>query len=410
MKIWLKLFIGAILGVILGFLLPEGNETILRALGWLEGMAIRIGRYALVPVLFFSLTIAIYELRQDKQFWGHIFRTLLFMLGTTVFLIALGIIVTLVFIPSRIRISAEEQTENILLGVSQNFQELFPSNMFNALTGSGEYLFPVFIFAFFLGIGLSYDRNYSKPVISLIDSLSRIFYHITAFFAEILFPVLIVLAAYWAVRYRETLKSGIFPELILLLGIFSAVLVFIVFPLLLYFIKPKVNPWTVLYGSLGPALAGFFSGDINFSLPVLLLHTKENLGVRRRSNMITLSLYSAFGRAGSAMIAVSSFIVIINSYSSLGVTSADLLSIGLRALAISFLLARHPGDGAYTALAVLCMSYGHSYEAGYLILKPLAFYLIAAGTFLDVMIICFSSFVLARLTGFQEDRTLRHYI
>jgi Na+/H+-dicarboxylate symporter len=410
MKIWLKLFIGAVLGLILGFLLPESNETILRALSWLEGMAIRIGRYALVPVLFFSLTIAIYELRQDRQFWRYIFRDLLFMLGTAVFLITLGIIVTLLFTPSRIRISAEEQTENILLGVSQNFQELFPSNMFNALTGSGEYLFPVFIFAFFLGIGLSYDRNYSRPVISLIDSLSRIFYHVTAFFLEVLSPVLIVLATYWAVRFRETLKSGIFLELILFLGIFSAVLAFIVFPLLLYFIKPKVNPWAVLYGSLGPALAGFFSGDINFSLPVLLLHAKENLGVRRRSNMITLSLYSAFGRAGSAMVAVSSFIVIINSYSSLGVTSADLFSIGLRALAISFLLPRHPGDGAYTALAVLCMSYGRGYEAGYLILKPLAFYLIATGTFLDVMISSFSSFVMARLTGFQADRTLRHYI
>jgi Na+/H+-dicarboxylate symporter len=410
MKIWLKLFIGAVLGIILGFLLPEDNETILRVLDWLEGMAIRIGRYALVPVLFFSLTIAIYELRQDKRFWGHVFRTLVFMLAVTAFLIALGIVVTLLFTPTRIPIQREEQTEEILLGVSRNFQELFPSNMFNALTGSGDYLFPVFIFAFFLGMGLSYDRNYSKPIISLIDSLSRIFYHVTAFFSEVLFPVLIVLAAYWAVRYREALKSGVFMDLILLLGIFSAVLVFVVFPLLLYFIKPKANPWAVLYGSLGPALAGFFSGDINFSLPVLIQHTKENLGIRRRSNMVSLSLYSVFGRAGSAMVAASSFIVIINSYSNLGVTSTDLLSIGLRAVVISFLLARHPGDGAYTALAVLCMSYGRSYEAGYLILKPLAFYLIAVGTFLDVMLSCFSSFVLARLTGFQEDRTLRHYI
>jgi Na+/H+-dicarboxylate symporter len=410
MKIWLKLFIGAVLGIVLGYLLPEANGTVLRVLGWLEGMAIRIGRYALVPVLFFSLVIAIYELRQDKRFWGHIFRTLLFVLGTTAFLIALGIIVTQIFTPGRIRIPREEQTEVAALEISRNFQELFPSNMFNALAGDGEYLFPFFIFAFFLGLGLSYDRNYSRPVISLIDSLSRIFYHVSAFFSEILSPVLIVLAAYWAVRFRETLKSGVFMELILLLGIFSAALAFVVFPLLLYFIKPKINPWAILYGSLGPALAAFFSGDINFSLPVLMQHAKENLGIRRRSNTITLSLYSVFGRAGSAAVAASAFIVVINSYSSLGVTTADLLSIGLKALAISFLLVRRPGDGAYAALAVLCMSYGRGYEAGYLILKPLAFYLIAVGTFLDVMLSCFSSFVLARFAGFQEDRTLRHYI
>jgi Na+/H+-dicarboxylate symporter len=410
MKIWLKLFIGAVLGIILGHLLPENNETVLRVLGWLEGMAIKIGRYALVPLLFFSLVIAIYELRQDKRFWRDVFRTLLFALGTTASLIALGITVTLLFTPAHIPISQEKQTEEFLLETSRNLQELFPSNMFNALAGSGEYLFPVFIFAFFLGLGFSYERKYSRQVISLADSLSRIFYHITLFFSEILSPLLIVLAAYWAVRFRDMLKSGVFLELILFLGIFSAVLAFIIFPLLLYFIKPKVNPWAILYGSLGPALAGFFSGDINFSLPLSIQHAKENLGVRRRSNTITLFLYSALGRAGSAMIAASSFIVIINSYSSLGITTADLLSIGLRALALSFLLARHPGDGAYAALAVLCMSYGRGYEAGYLILKPLAFYLIAIGTFIDVTLGCFSTFVLARLAGFQEDRTLRHYI
>jgi Na+/H+-dicarboxylate symporter len=410
MKIWLKLFICAVLGIVLGYLLPENNQTVMWVLDWLEGMAIKIGRYALVPLLFFSLVVAIYELRQDRRFWKDVLRTLLFVLGTTVSLIALGIIVTLIFTPAHIPISQEKQTEELLLETSRNLQELFPSNMFNALTGGGDYLFPVFVFAFFLCLGFSYERKYSKQIISLIDSLSRIFYHITLFFSEILSPVMIVLAAYWAVRFRDVLRSGVFLELILLLGILSVVLAFIVFPLLLYFVKPKVNPWAILYGSLGPALAGFFSGDINFSLPLLMQHAKENHGVRRRSNTITLFIYSAFGRAGSAMVAASAFIVIINSYSSLGVTAADMLSIGLKALTLSFLLVRHPGDGAYTALAVLCMSYGQDYEAGYLILKPLAFYLIAVGTFIDVTLNCFSTFVLARLTGLQEDRTLRHYI
>jgi Na+/H+-dicarboxylate symporter len=410
MKIWFKLFAGAVLGIVLGYLLPDNNGTVLRVLGWLEGMAIRIGRYSLVPLLFFSLLIAIYELRQDKRFWKDVLRTLLFMLGTAVFLITLGIIVTLLFSPGHIPLSREEQTEEVLLEVSRNFQELFPSNMFNALSGGGEYLFPVFVFAFFLGLGFSYERNHSRQIISIADSLSRIFYHMAVFISEILSPVMIVLAAYWAARFRGALRSGVFLELVLFLGIFGAALAFIVFPALLYFIKPRVNPWAVLYGSLGPALGGFFSGDINFSLPLLTHHAKENLGVRRRSNMITLPLYASFGRAGSAMIAVSSFVVIANSYSSLGLGAADLFSVGLRALALSFLLARHPGDGAYAALAVLCAGFGRGYEAGYLILKPLAFYLIAIGTFLDVTLGCFSAFVLARLAGFQEDRAPRHYI
>jgi Na+/H+-dicarboxylate symporter len=293
----------------------------------------------------------------------------------------------------------------IRLDVAGNVKELFPYNMFSVLAGDGVYLFPVCVFAFFLGVGLSQKRSYNKPVIALVDSLSHVFYNIALFFIEILGFIMIVLSCYWAIRFREVLRAEIYLDLILLLGIFAAVLGFGIFPMLLYFVRPKVNPWRVLYGSLGPAIAAFFSGDVNFSLPVLLSHAQENLGVQRRSNAVSLTLLNTFCRAGSAMAATVAFIVIFKSYSSLGITSAEILSIGIRAFAISFLLARHPGDGAYTALAVLCLGYGKGFEAGYLILKPLAFYLVAVGAFLDVMIASFAAYAAARVSGFVEEKS-----
>ncbi|MDR2403205.1 MAG: cation:dicarboxylase symporter family transporter [Spirochaetaceae bacterium] len=410
MKVWLKLLIGSLLGILLGFLLPRDNETITGALRWFEELALRIGRYGVVPVLVFSLAIGIYELRQDSKFWGIIFRSFLVMAGSGLFVIAAGIMVTLFFPPARIPILIEEQVEAISLGVRESVLDLFPSNMFAVLGSEGLYLFPVYVFAFFLGMGLSYDRNYTKPVLSLMDSLSRIFYHIASFFSEILALVIIILAAYWAVRYNEVLRAGVFKDLLLLLGIFSVILGFIILPLFLYLVKPKTNPWAELYGSLGPAIAAFFSGDINFTMPVLLRHAKENLGARRRINTVTIGLFTTFGRAGSAMVAAIAFIVIIKSYSSLGVTPMDVAAIGFRAFLISFLLARHPGDGAYTALAVLCAGYGRGFEAGYLILKPMAFYLVSVGTFLDVIIASFSTFAIAKMTGFQEEKSPRHFI
>jgi Na+/H+-dicarboxylate symporter len=410
MKVWVKLLIGSILGLILGFLLPRDNQTVIEALAWLEGIAIRIGRYTAIPVLLFSMTIGIYELRQDGGFWGMILRSFLMMIGIAFFVITAGIAATLFFPPGRIPILIEEQVETISLGIQTNVEELFSSNMFNVLATDGVYLFPVYVFAFFLGIGLSYDRSYTKLVISLVDSLSRIFYHIATLFSEILSPVLIALSAYWAVRYHGVIQTRTFRDLILLLSFLSVILAFGILPLFLYFIRPKTNPWVVLYGSLGPGIAAFFSADINFSIPVLLRHMKENLGVRRRASTVSLPLFTTFGRAGSAMVAAVAFIVIATSYSSLGITTADVAVIGLRAVLISFLLARHPGDGAYTALAVLCMGYGRGFEAGYLILKPLAFYLIAVGAFLDVMISSYAAFALAKLSGFQEEKSIRHFI
>jgi Na+/H+-dicarboxylate symporter len=410
MKVWVKLLAGSCLGIILGFLLPAGGQQALPVLAWLEKLALNIGRYAVVPILVFSLTIAIYELRQDGQFWPLVFKNLAAIAGASLFVIVLGILVTLVFPPTRIPIFIEEQMEAIRLGAADNILDLFPPNMFSALVSGGIYLFPVYVFAFFLGMGLSYDKNYTKPVLSLADSLSRIFYHIASFFSEILGFIMIVLSCYWAIRFHSVLRANVFKELIVLLAVFSIVLGLCLLPLFLYILRPKVNPYKILYGSLGPAITAFFSGDINFTLPVLMRHTKENFGVRRRSNAVSLSLFSTFCRGGSAMVAAIAFIVIIRSYSSLGITALDVFSIGIRAFGISFLLARHPGDGAYLALAVLCMGYGKGFEAGYLILKPLAFYLVAIGTFLDILICSLATYAIAHNNKFLEEKNLVHFI
>jgi Na+/H+-dicarboxylate symporter len=410
MKIWVKLLIGSALGCALGFLLPGENEGVMELLGWFEQFALRLGRYSAVPLLFFALIVAIYQLQMDKAFWPLAGKCALVILGAAALVIALGIGVTLLFPPARIPIQIAEQVETSSLDLGATVLRIFPDNMFAVLPGDGTFILPLCVLAFFLGMGLSFDRNYAKPLISLTDSLSRIFYHIAAFFTEIIALAVIVLSAYWAVRYHAAIQTGVFRDLMLLLGILCAALVFGVFPLILYLLHPRANPWAVLYGSLGPALAALFSGDLNFTLPLIIRHSKENLGVRRRANSVITALFTVFGRAGSAMVAAVSFIVIIKSYSSLGISLGDVAAIGLRAFFLSFLLAAYPGTGAFTALAALGMGYGRGFDSGYLNLKPIAFYMVAAGTFIDVMICSFASFAIARTNGLQEDKDMRYFI
>jgi len=410
MKVWVKFLIGSVLGMIIGFLLPD-NESVFAALSWFEKLAIGIGRYTVIPVLVFSLTIAVYELRMDEQFWPIILKNILFIITASIFVIFTGIAATMIFTPGRIPIETVEQVEVLKLNIGDNLLDIFPPNMLSVIATGGIYLFPVCIFAFFLGMGLNYDRNYSKPVISLVDSLSRIFYHVASFFSEILGFILIILAAFWAVRFNGILQAKVYKDLVVLLGVFSIVLCFIIMPLFLYILKPKTNPWRVLYGFLGPAIAAFLSGDINFTIPILQRHSKENFGIRRRSSAISISLFATFCRCGSAMVAASAFIVIIKSYSYLTISTLDLFTIGLYAFFISFVLARHPGDGAFIALAALCLSYsGGEYRAGYLILKPMAFYLIAIGSFIDIMLNAFGAYIIARTNGFIEEKNLVHFI
>ncbi len=410
MKVWIKLLAGTALGILLGIFLPADNAAIISASEWLAGFTINIGRYAVVPLLFFSIGIAVYELRRDGGFWLILLRSILFMAITGAFVIGAGLLAVSLFLPDRIPIIHDGIVENITLSVTENVIDLFPANMFQALVSDGVYLLPVCVFAFFLGTGLSYDKLAMKPVVSIIDALSRVFYHIASFFSEILGVILIALAAYWTFRYR-TVPLADFRGLLTLICVVSGVLCLLVFPLLLYLIKGRgTHPWSMLYSTISSALTAFFSGDVNFTLPVIFRHTKESLGVRRRVNAVTLPLFAVFGRAGSAMIAAVSLILIIKSYSSLEIPIESVFSIGLQAFFISFLLARHPGDGAYTALAVLCASYGQGFEAGYLILKPIAFYLIAIGTFVDIMLMNFGIYIIAKISGLQEDKPIRQFI
>ncbi|MDR0643776.1 MAG: cation:dicarboxylase symporter family transporter [Treponema sp.] len=412
MKVWFKLLAGAVLGIALGSFLPIGNQAISDIIEWIANFAVSAGRYTVVPMMVFSLCIAVYELRREGGFWSMLLKPFIFMVISATLVVGIGLVATILFPPARIPITQDGQVENISLSTLQNIADIFPQNMFSALVSDGVYLLPVYVFAFFVGLGLSYDRNFTKPVISLIDALSRIFYYIASFFSEVLGVALIALSAYWAFHWRGIGKVlSEFWSLIVLLAVTSALLGFIVFPLLLYFIvKNKPRPWALVYSSISSALCAFFSGDVNFTLPVLFRHMKESLGVRRRVTAVTVPLLTAFSRAGSAMVAAISFIVIIKSYSSLGITTVDIISIGLRALSISFLLARHPGDGAWIALAVLCTDYSQGFEAGYLILKPIAFYLIAIGTFLDIMLTNFAVYAIAKISELQEDKAMRQFI
>jgi Na+/H+-dicarboxylate symporter len=403
MKVWLKLVIGSVFGLALGFLLPENHPVVPRALDFLKTLAIGAGRYTALPMLVFSLTIGIYELRQDGKFWRFLTRIFFMIICSAFFLIALGIGVTMLFPPGRIPVLVEHQSEEIFFSPAQNLLDVFPSNMFYVLFNDGVYIFPLCVFAFFLALGLCYDRNYTKQIISLVDSLSRIFFHIATFFSEILGLLIIALTAFWAVKYKDALNLNVFSSLLRMLLIYILILTLIVFPLFLFFIKGVKSPWKTLYGCLGPAIAAFFSGDYNFSIPVMMMHLKENLGIRRRASSVALALFSTFGRCGSAMVACVAFIVIIKSYSSLGIPFADLLSIGLMAFVLSFLLARNSADAAFTALALLCTHYGRGFETGYLILKPVAFYLISAGTLIDVMVTALGSFATAHMSGFLDD-------
>ena len=409
MKIWIKYLAGIVAGIAFALVAPHQNAAFSDTTRNLADLAIQFGRYALYPVVFFSFTIGVYELRESKNLFRLGAITAGIIIITAILLTVTGLVTVLIRNPSRIPIFVEGATETGKLGIMESFRQLFPSSAFETFT-NGLFILPLCIFAGFAGAGCAVDRDDAKATLTLFDSLSRVSYAVMSFFVDVLAVGMIAISVNWVLQFHAMLASKVFIDFMMLLVFDFLLLALVVYPAIIRSLCGKINPYRVLYASIAPVFAAFFSGDSNMTLSVNLRHANESLGVRRRISSVTMPIFTVFGRAGTALTVTVSFIVILKSYSSLGIAAIDMLWLMGIAILLSFFLGRFPSGGAYVALAAVCALYGRGFEAGYLILKPAAFFICSIAAATDALSAVVGTFVIAKRWDMVNHRDLRFFI
>jgi Na+/H+-dicarboxylate symporter len=409
MKIWLKICIGAVAGVLLGMYLPDTSGEMSEFFVYLSGLAVRTGRYALLPMVFFGMVIAVYELKLENRLFAVYRKTIVYAVLTSFGMIVLGVILVSLFPPGRIPIIVEAQIPLEKPDLGELFYRIFPANLFTVFTDSSDFLLPLIVFALLCGITLTHDRGIFHSLVETCDSLSRLFYNINSFITEFLFIAAAALAASMMLRLRKAPEIGIFLKRFTVLGLFSLIIAFVIFPLLLYFLRGRKKPLRWICAQLAPAAGAFLSGDVYFSLGLLARHAKESLGIPRRICAVSPPFLTVFTRGGSAMIMIMAFIMVLRSYSSLEIGLSQLLWIIAAGYGLSFLLGAVPGLGAFVGLAMLSGMYGKEMEEGFLILRPVAVILVSLGALLDTVCASFVTSLVSdslRLTKEGKNREI----
>jgi Na+/H+-dicarboxylate symporters len=409
MKIWMKYLLGALLGAALALAVPIDDAGFRNALAFLYEASIRIGRYTLLPLVLFSVPVAVFEQNEDGEFWKGLGRSLLILFLTVAVLSLIGVVVAAIAHPARIPLVADAASAAKAPDVKDFVFSIFPESPFAGLA-SGQSLLPVYFLAVLLGLAFSHDRAATKPVVVLFDSLSRVFYQINSFFVEFLGIFIIAATAHNVLELRAAARADVFRPLLLAVGIEVLVVTLVLIPALLWFFGGRKNPYRVLYALLAPSLAALVSGDLYFSLGTLMKHSKESLGVRRRANVIDIPFAAVFGRAGSALVTSTAFIVVLSSYSNLGVSFSSLLWIIVFAPIAVLLSSSMPGQGVMASLMSLCVLYGKGFENGFLIAAPVALPLVAVGAFLDALWAGCASLLLARRSELAQEKEARFFI
>ena len=414
MKIWIKLLIGIILGLIIALVLPSKQDAAIH-LNNISEILIQIGRYAIFPLVFFSLTIGTYELKLDKRVFRVYGRMFLYMILSAAALSLLGVISVLLLSP-RIPIVTMKVPPPQVPGFMETLFSIFPQNAFSVLVGDGNILLPIIILCYILGANLTFDRVITRPIIQLFDSLSRTFYHIISLVVEIFWIFTICIAANVIVEIALVENLQMYGELILILVIDIVVVIFGIYPGLLYLIDQETNPYKLIYAALAPALSGLVTGNEYLPVVMLVKHGRENLGIPRRVGSAVYPFFAIFGRAGTALVSSVSFFLIVNSLlPSSDIDVVKILYIFSFSFMVSFALGAVPGLGTYVAITLLCYQFDRFWPTfgllqHYKILEPIKMILVSFGVFIDVITSYLTSYLICHQEGIASPKETRDFI
>jgi Na+/H+-dicarboxylate symporter len=331
------------------------------------------------------------------------------IVSVTVALTIIGLVAIFIVKLPRIPISADRVTQVANVNIFENIKLLFPYSGFESLL-NGSYLLPVIILAALLGIGCAVDKVDSKPTVALFDSLTKVCNSVMSFFIDIFAIGLVAVTSVWTFQFMDVITSGIYNGLIILLAVILFLVAVVVYPLALYLVCKETHPYKVLYASLATFFAAFLSGDTNLSLAIAMRHNRESLGIKRRTSSSVTPLLSIFSRAGSALVVAISFIVIFRSYNALSISFSDIMWVAGFSIISSFFLGALPTGSTFFALTLLCAMYGRGFEAGYLLLKPIAFILCSFAAAIDSLTMIFGTVVVSNKMKTTEKQEIKDFI
>ena len=395
MKIWMRLLAGSVIGVLLGMYLPEAGGDTREFFRIASEITLSVGRYAIFPLVLFSLAAGTYELRSERKLVRVYLKTIGLVVVTGAVLIVLGTGAVLVFSPARIPPIFQEAPAFDLPTLLETVFQVFPRNMFAMFADAGVHLLPLYVLAVILGLLFAGEQFGTEPVAAFFDSAGRLMYRLNSLVTEVIGIGFIAFGARLIFNMRQVAEFEIFAPLILVLVILILALVLVLYPVLIYFFGGRRNPYIWLYAMLAPGLAGFFSADAFLSLGVLTRAGRENIGVPRMIGTTVFPLFAIVGKAGTGLVAAAAFIVVLQSYTALEITVAEAIWVMTTTFGISLLLGPVPGSGVLVALGMLSNAHAGGMEEAFVMVQPIIPLLIALGVFLDVMTAGFAAHLVA---------------
>lgn len=352
MKLWLKILIALVLGVIAGIILGPHAEY-LKPIGTLFLNMINM---IVVPLILASITVGVTSIH-DPQKLGRVgFKTLLLYIATTIAAILIGFGFAELFKPgsglgleSGVSAGIVDQKT---LSLTEILLSIVPKNPVLAMV-EGNFL-QIIVFSVFLGIAINLAGEKGRPLLGFFNSLADVMYRLTSVVMEFSPIGIFAIMAWVAGSFGIAVLIPLFKFLVAYY-LACAVHILVVFCGMLKGMA-RLSPWPFFRGMSDAIMVAFTTCSSAATLPVSLHCAQKNLGVSKNMARFILPLGSTINMNGAALYQGMSALFIAQAYD-IHLTWNNLLTVLITATLSAIGAAGIPGTG-FIMLSVVVSSVG----------------------------------------------------
>lgn len=305
-RILVALVLGAVVGIILGYS-PETAKAFVQHTRFFGDLFVRLLKMIVVPVIFFSLIVGSASISPDML--GRVgVKTLVFYLFSTLFAVAIGLIVATVLEPGAgLGMTGEGGIQGkaaVSPPLSQILLQIVPTNPMESLA-KGDVL-PIIFFAMCVGISLSALREakneqLAKQANTMFDACSA--------FAECIYKIVGGIMQYAPIGvfflismvFAEQGSKVIGPLLFATLAVYIALILQLV---ICYGGLLTINGLSFvkfLKGANEAMITAFVTRSSNATIPVSMRVSEDNLGAPRTISAFALPIGATINMNGTAI-------------------------------------------------------------------------------------------------------------
>lgn len=347
MKLFQKILIGFIIGIILGAIWGPG-------ISWIQPIGtifLNLLKMLIVPLIFSSLVVGVSSIADPKKLGRVAGKTIAYYLITTAVAIIIGLLIGNILQPGagmNLVLEGTAQEAAKAPSLIDTLINLIPTNPIGAMA-QGTIL-QVIVFALFFGYAMTRAGEKGKAVLTFFEGFAETMYKLTGIVME--FAPYGVLALI-AVTVGKHGLSVLIPFAKLILAVYLGVIIHavVVYSGMLSLVA-KMSPLKFFKGFAEATLLAFTTCSSSGTLPVSMRAAQENLGVSPSIASFVLPLGATVNMDGTALYQGICALFVAQAYG-IHLGLGGQLTILLTALLASIGTAGVPGAGLVMLSMVL---------------------------------------------------------